>query len=484
MGRAFTGGVTAKGKKRIQYDFIFEGVRYRPSVARTPSEANLRRARLHLAGIRERIAAGTFRFADEFPNYRCLPDALRLLSQRTCGEVFNEFLSHCESTLAKGGMAAITVVGYRKILDGVWRPSIGSLPFLSVTHATLVRIADQRDWTRKTYNNAISALRRAFEFGFRDHPERFNPASALKCIRVRKKDRPKIDPFRIQEAESLIAAIHRDWGEAQGNYDEFRFFTGLRPSEQIALLTSDYDPMESTIRITKACVGSVYKDCTKTGDDRVVVLCPRARQVLARQLALRDRFARAGHIDHEYLFFQHDGEPIRHLRYAYDRWKKTLLHTPGIRYRRPYAARHSSVSWNLMIGSSPLWVSKQHGHGIATMFRAYTAWTEGAPESEIKLIKKAMGIRAPRGPLRPTAHRGDSEGTGGKMSARRTDSPAQVTDWTTAQPQPAQVAARSFGTLSATDLAPMPRNHLKINEILGGKGGTRTLDPGIMSAVL
>jgi hypothetical protein len=26
-----------------------------------------------------------------------------------------------------------------------------------------------------------------------------------------------------------IAAIHRDWGEAQGNYDEFRFFTSLRP---------------------------------------------------------------------------------------------------------------------------------------------------------------------------------------------------------------------------------------------------------------
>ena len=45
-----------------------------------------------------------------------------------------------------------------------------------------------------------------------------------------KKDRPAIDPFSIQDAEVVIAAIHRDWGEAQGNYDEFRFFTGLRPS--------------------------------------------------------------------------------------------------------------------------------------------------------------------------------------------------------------------------------------------------------------
>jgi hypothetical protein len=50
-----------------------------------------------------------------------------------------------------------------------------------------------------------------------------------------RKDRQTIDPFRIQDAETLLAAIRRDWGEAQGNYDEFRFFTGMRPSEQIAL---------------------------------------------------------------------------------------------------------------------------------------------------------------------------------------------------------------------------------------------------------
>jgi hypothetical protein len=32
-----------------------------------------------------------------------------------------------------------------------------------------------------------------------------------------KKDRTKIDLFTIHDAETLIAAIHRDWGDAQGN---------------------------------------------------------------------------------------------------------------------------------------------------------------------------------------------------------------------------------------------------------------------------
>ncbi len=55
---------------RIQFDFEFEGVRYRPTLERAPTEANLHRARLQLQGIKERIAPGTFSFAEEFLEYR------------------------------------------------------------------------------------------------------------------------------------------------------------------------------------------------------------------------------------------------------------------------------------------------------------------------------------------------------------------------------------------------------------------------------
>jgi integrase len=40
-----TGGAVDKGRSRIHFDFKFEGVRYRPTLQRLPSEANLRRAR-------------------------------------------------------------------------------------------------------------------------------------------------------------------------------------------------------------------------------------------------------------------------------------------------------------------------------------------------------------------------------------------------------------------------------------------------------
>ena len=388
-----TGGATAAGRNRIRFDFKFEGVRYRPTLRRTPTETNLRRARQQLDGIKRRIAAVTFSFAEEFPDFRHLKKVPSEGSPQTCAQTFDSFLAHCESRVVKSDMAAVTLASYRRVLNGIWRPQIGTVRFLDVRYSTLVKIADDADWSKKTYNNSISVLRRAFKFGYRDHPEKHDPTSGLKSARIRKKDRPVIDPFTIQEAETLIAAIHRDWGEARGNYDEFRFFTGMRPSEQVALVLADFDASKGTLTVNKACVAGIDKDSTKTGEDRRIELCPRALQVLNRQLALRARLELAGKINHDQLFFKQSGEPIRNLQYPYVRWQRTLVRTRKIRYRKPYCARHSSVSWNLMIGKRPLWVAKQHGHSITTMLSVYAAWAEGAVESDIYAIKRAMASR-------------------------------------------------------------------------------------------
>ena len=275
---------------------------------------------------------------------------------------------------------------YRRVLNRVWRPALGKQLFHQVRYSALVKIADRESWSKKTYNNAISIVRRAFEFGYRDHPEQYNPARSLRSARLRRNDRPRIDPFAIQDAETLIAAIHRDWGAAQGNYDEFRFFTGLRPSEEIALVLGDLDLANWTVSIHRARVAGVERNCTKTGEDRRVALCPRALLVLKDQLALRARLAGTGKIDHDYVFVQRSGAPLSNLQYPQGRWRQTLG-SLKLRYRRPYAARHSSVSWNLMIGKNPLWVAKQHGHSIETMLRVYAAWADGAVEADVAYME-------------------------------------------------------------------------------------------------
>ncbi len=118
-------------------------------------------------------------------------------------------------------------------------------------------------------------------------------------------------------------------------------------------------------------------------------LCPRALEVLRRHLALRDEYVEAGKIRHEHLFFLEDGRPISDPEITRWRWSESIK-ALGIRRRGPYHARHSSVTWQLMLGKNLLWVAKQHGHSVEVMLRMYAAWLEGATDFDIHAIKQAM----------------------------------------------------------------------------------------------
>lgn len=149
---------------------------------------------------------------------------------------------------------------------------------------------------------------------------------------MHRKDFPKIDPYRIQDAEALIEAIHLDWGEAHGNFHEFRFFTGLRPSEEIALRVRDFDEAQRSLSVTKARVYGIDKNNSKTRKDRVIELPPRAIVVLKRQLALRQALVARGRIDHDQLFFNSDSPPIRRLGYVARCWRHS---SDRLRFRSP-----------------------------------------------------------------------------------------------------------------------------------------------------
>ena len=437
-----------------------EGVRYRPTLPWVPTPTNLRRARQHLVGIKARISAGTFSFSEEFPDYRQLHRAPREKSARTCGQVFDEYLAHCAARVARHDLAAVTLTTYRRTLDTSWRPAIGARRFLDTRYSELVQIADTPQWGKKTYNNAVSVLRRAFKFGYRNYPDRHDPTREIKGARIQGKDRPIVDPFALDEAETLIAAIRKDWGHAQANYDEFRFFTGLRPSEEIALRVSDYDAIRGTLDVTKARVNGIDKDCTKTGDDLRIVLSPRAIGVLRRHLAFRDALVRAGEIDHDFLFLTADGRPIRNLQYPGMRWQRTLGRLTKIRYRRPYVARHTSVSWDLMIGRSALWVARQHGHSISTMLRFYAAWAGGTLESDVERIRAAINSERSLRPKRAAAP--------GGQSIRPIARPFEMEF-----PPSPQATGIRFATGFATNRDGSAAKSLKEREKTGGERGIR-----------
>jgi integrase len=103
---------------------------------------------------------------------------------------------------------------------------------------------------------------------------------------------------------------------------------GSVPSEEIALTVRDFDEARGTLSVTKARVLGIDKDTTKTCEDRIIQLSPRALAVLKRQLALYRDLKAHRLIDHNnQLFFKDDGTPIRNLNYPakrlFSRWPRS-----------------------------------------------------------------------------------------------------------------------------------------------------------------
>jgi hypothetical protein len=96
-----------------------------------------------------------------------------LVMSRTCNQVFDDFVAHCDSRMAKNDLAFATFETYRGILDSHWRPEIGDAIFEDVKYSRLTKIVDaKRIIKKKTHNNIVSVVRCAFEYGYRDHPEK------------------------------------------------------------------------------------------------------------------------------------------------------------------------------------------------------------------------------------------------------------------------------------------------------------------------
>lgn len=399
MGRrSKTGGVAPKGD-RIQFTFAYSGVRCRPTIGEAPTQTNLKAARRRLVEIRKAIADGTFSFAEEFPDYKP-PAGLEEPATRRLVTVVAA--AYIESLRARHELAFATVESYRKILARHVQPQLGGKSFEAVTFAELDAIANAHQGSKKTFNNVVSAIRSCWAYGYKNLPGKVNPAEGLAGVRIPRREQPKPDPFPVDEAEAVVAAVRRDWGELQGNYDEFRFFGGggLRPSEEIALEWTDVDFITHELAVTKARVMGRPKDETKNYEDRLVEVTPRGMAILNRQRALYSQLKVAGRIardpatgePHNRIFFHESGIPFNNLQVPWKRWDYTMQVTLKKRERTPYAARHSSVSWMLMIGRNFLWVAEQHGHSPAVMLKTYAKWIRGADKNEAAKIVRAFGF--------------------------------------------------------------------------------------------
>lgn len=390
MGRARGSGVELR-ERSIRIVFQYQGAQRKETLfvkgkPAAPTPANEKYATRLSAEIHDKIRFGTFVYADYFPHS---PRAVTVSTDAPMlHDTFDRFLRLHE-------MKASTKRTYESRLRNFWKKKMPDQPIASVRYSDILEVLKAQDWSPKSYNNELSLISQVFEFAVADRLVTVDPTVEIKR-RPLQKSAP--DPFSQDEINCIIdhLRMHRD--EQIANFVEFSSFTGLRTSEALALKWSNIEfehgkPVRAVIE--GANVYDEESDSTKTYEARTVKLADRPREVLERQKA--HTFMKAirgdGHVFHDPA----TGEPWGYRKITDVRgfWKQTLLKL-GIRYRRPYAMRHTYATIGLMSGAKPGFLARQLGHSLRMFFTVYAKWIESDDDAgELDKINSEIERKIP-----------------------------------------------------------------------------------------
>jgi integrase len=383
MGRART-GVRAASASTIEIAFTYRGVRFRPRIRLKPTAANLKRARRHLAAIQDAIERGTFDPLATFPDY----SKSQLFAERrgeivTVERYLEEWIDRRRTELASS-----TWYNYAKIVRSVLVAEFGAMNLAELRKRHVRDWANRQGVSLKRLRNVVSVLRAALQDAADDELIETNPLYGW-TPRRREGGRQRadeIDPFDATEREAILEAL----GEPARNAIEFAVWTGVRPSELIALQWDDVDWRRGKVYVRRGLTepaSSPEEPKTRAAARSVDLLEP-AQQALKRQRAWSQMHP-SGHV------FLH---PRSQQPYTGDQQLRKGVFRPAclrakVRYRYPYQLRHTFASMMLSAGEPIPWVAAQLGHTdpTVTMRRYYRFLPEAAPNAGAKALEQFQG---------------------------------------------------------------------------------------------
>lgn len=346
--------------KAIRISFTWEGKRHREHWPGKPTVENIRQAERIQDRIRAQIADGTFT-AKDFTRY--FPQ-----SQRADAERFGPYAARW---LEFAPVSDATRHEYKKALNRYWLPELGDTQITSLLPSHIKALVASADFpSAKTKNNALIPLRKILEAAHWDEMTNKNLAD---FVRGEKHQKSPPDPFEPAERDAILGhfANHH-----LGPYFRFMFWSGLRPSEALALQWVDVDfqrPPYGYVRVEKAQSKGRSLARTKTGKVRDVLLNEDSLAALKAQKA--KSYLAGGHV-----FLTEDGRPYqteKAQRVAFTRALKKL----GIRHRPAYNTRHTYATVCLMAGQRPQFVASQLGHSTVMLLTVYSRWISGEEDA-------------------------------------------------------------------------------------------------------
>jgi len=347
-----TTGVIARDA-HLQIDLRAQGYG-RERLELQPTPANLAYAARLRQEILGKIERGTFVLADYFP------DSPRVKSDK--GSLTFQQLGAEWLKVRKADIEHSTLHHYQQTLNSKhfidWQAA--HLPDLDY-RKLMAKLAALPEHP-KTFNNVASVLSMVLEYGYRAKLLR---EPLHEHIELRKNAKAKPDPFTLAEIDTILGKMRDERGR---NYFEFAFFTGLRPSELIALRWGHIDLKRGDM-VVQAALTRAKEKGTKTGDERTVELNARARAALERQRAVSQ-------VAGTHVFVDRDGNPFTSTDGPLDTYWKPALKLAGIRYRDARQTRHTCATLCLHAGLKPGWVASQLGHSVEMFYRVYSKWID------------------------------------------------------------------------------------------------------------
>lgn len=259
MGRRGTGVEIRGNAIRIQFSDGGQVVRRtyrRDGKALPPTPENLADARRLAAEVRTRIKAGTFSLPEYFPATGATGQAL------TVGEQLDTWMAvqRIEPSTAAAYQSAVRFWKAAPCDDEGSR--LGDRPLHRLKPAQVLKALTFRPGLNaKTINNYVTVLRRAIDLAVAN---RAIDDNLVRHVQHRKQQLPFPDPFTRDEVEAVVAHMTSEYPAGVANFVEFKFFTGLRPSEVAALRWSDVELEAQRIHVHRAIVQGLEKATTKT----------------------------------------------------------------------------------------------------------------------------------------------------------------------------------------------------------------------------
>jgi integrase len=364
--------------------FNFKGERCEEYLGLRDNRDNRREAEKLDRDVKAELRAGSFDYAQRFPNSKRLA-RLGLKEKRRIilGDFAREWLQE------KSTLAPASVYDYESLLrfhlyghplaqmeisainDGDVNRFVGDLSAKSTRSGEAI--------SARRVNMVIARLRTIFKAAHRRGLIAFDPMPHVENRRERK---PEVDPFDLGEAQRIIAAS-RGW---ERTFTTALLLTGMRPGEALALRWDAINWERGLIRVRQTLSRRYGFQLPKTGGSERDV-----EMITTVRAELKEQRARTG-LRGDLVFVSEAGTPIDLANFRARNWPRILLRA-NVPARTLYQCRHTFARLAIELGDTPQHVASQLGHNTVEMvFRVYARWMKRPESAALSALDRAISI--------------------------------------------------------------------------------------------